>query len=124
MDFEEVLSGDVIGAAIEVHRIMGPGLLESVYQACLEYELTLRGIEYRAQDRSPLVYKGMPLPEYFVIDFYFPGRLVVELKAVDKIIPIHEAQLLTYLGLTNTHVGLLINFNVPVLKNGLKRMVL
>jgi GxxExxY protein len=124
MDYEQELSGEVIGAAIEVHRIMGPGLLESVYQACMEQELGIRGIPCLPQDKTPLVYKGMPLPDYFKIDLHFPGRLVVELKAVDKVIPVHEAQLLTYLRLTGTHVGLMINFNVPVLKNGLKRMVL
>jgi GxxExxY protein len=114
----------VIGAAIEVHREMGPGLLESVYQACMERELQLRGATFQAQARLPLVYKGKPLEDEFVLDLFFPGQLVVELKAVDKPLPVHEAQLLTYLRLSKTRVGLLLNFNVPVLKDGLKRMVL
>jgi GxxExxY protein len=114
----------VIGAAIEVHRIMGPGLLESVYQECMEQELQLRGCEFAPQARIPLQYKGHALGDELKMDLYFPGRLVVELKAVEKLIPVHEAQLLTYLKLCKTHVGLLINFTVPVLVNGLKRMVL
>ena len=123
MDHEEELTGEVIGAAIEVHRVLGPGLLESVYQTCLEQECKLRGIPIQPLVRLPLIYKGVLLRDEFVLDFYALGRLVVELKAVEKLIPVHEAQLLTYLRLTNTRVGLLINFNVPVLKNGLKRMV-
>jgi len=114
----------VIGAAIEVHRIMGPGLLESIYQRCMEEELRLRGCTVQAQSRLPLRYKGFTLGDDLIIDLFFPGQLVVELKAVEKLIPVHEAQLLTYLRLSKTHVGLLINFNVPVLVSGLKRMVL
>jgi GxxExxY protein len=124
MEERDPLTGAVIGAAIEVHRLMGPGLLESVYQKCMEREMMLRGLTFQAQARLPLFYKGVPLDEYLVMDFFFPGKLVVELKTVERIIPIHEAQLLTYLRLSSTHVGLLINFDVPVLKDGLKRMVL
>ena len=113
----------VIGAAIEVHRIMGPGLLESVYQRCLEKELKLRGLSFVPQARLPLIYKGEPLGDDMVMDFYFQDVLVVELKAVEKLLPIHEAQLLSYLRLSKTHVGLLINFNVPLLKDGIKRLV-
>jgi GxxExxY protein len=113
-----------IGAAIEVHREMGPGLLEAVYQACLEQELRLRGISFERQARLPIVYKGVVVADDLVMDVYFPGKLVIELKAVDKLNSIHEAQLLTYLRLSKTHVGLLINFNVRFLKDGLKRMVL
>jgi GxxExxY protein len=116
---------EVIGAAIEVHREMGPGLLESVYQKCMECELGLRGVPFERQVPLPLVYKGVELNEDpLIMDLYFPGRLVVELKAVDTLKPVHEAQLLTYLRFSRTHVGLLINFNVPVLKSGIKRMVL
>src|SRR5690242_10471609 len=118
------LTGEVIGAAIEVHREMGPGLLESVYQACLEQELLLRGLAFESQARWPLAYKGVTLKDEFVLDVFVPGRLVVELKAVEKLLPVHEAQLLTYLRLTRTKVGLLINFNVPVLRDGIKRMIL
>jgi GxxExxY protein len=113
----------VIGAAIEVHREMGPGLLESVYQKCMECELRLQGITFGKQVQLPLVYKGTALDDDLVMDLYFPGQLVVELKAVEKLLPIHDAQLITYLKLSKTHVGLLINFNVPVLKDGLKRLV-
>src|SRR4051794_39981613 len=108
----------VIGAAMEVHREMGPGLLESVYQKCLEYELTQQGVLCQPQQRLPLVYKGKILDDDFIIDVFFPGQLVVELKAVEKLLPVHEAQLLTYLRLSKTHVGLLINFNVRLLKDG------
>jgi GxxExxY protein len=124
MEEKDPLTQLVIGAAIEVHRVMGPGLLESVYQKCLEHELRLRRTTFDRQTRLPLVYKDLLLEDEFIIDVYFPGQLVVELKAVERLIPIHEAQLLTYLRLTNTRVGLLINFNVPVLKDGIKRMVL
>lgn len=118
------LTHEVIGAAIEVHREMGPGLLESVYQKCLEREFQLRKLSFQSQLRVPLVYKGMPLEEPLVMDFYFPDRLVVEIKAVQQLLPVHDAQILTYLRLSKTPVGLLINFHVPVLKDGVKRFVL
>ena len=124
MDERDPLTQAVIGAAIEVHREMGPGLLESVYQACMEYELGLHGIDFERLVPLPIVYKGVVVGNPLVMDLYFPGRLVVELKTVEEIAPIHEAQLLTYLRLTHTHVGLLINFNVRFLRDGLKRMVL
>ncbi len=124
MEEKDPLTHEVIGAAMEVHREMGPGLLESVYQTCMEHELRLRGQTFEPQKKLPLVYKGLALDDHFILDLYFHGQLVVELKAVEKLLPIHEAQLLTYLRLSKTHVGLLINFNVPVLKNGVKRMVL
>jgi GxxExxY protein len=124
LEEKDALTAIVIGAAIEVHRIMGPGLLESVYPRCLEIELQLRGCPVEPQARLPLTYKGTALGDDLVMDLYFPERLVVELKAVEKLIPVHEAQLLTYLRLSKAHVGLLINFNVPVLVNGVKRMVL
>jgi GxxExxY protein len=124
MEERDPLTQAVIGAAIEVHKEMGPGLLESVYQKCMEVELSLRGIACQPHKPVALVYKGHIVGDDLIMDLYFPGQLVVELKAVDKLIPIHEAQLLTYLRLTKTHVGLLINFNVRVLKEGLKRMVL
>lgn len=113
----------VIGAAIEVHRIMGLGLLESVYQKCLERELKLRGVKCKPQEPLPIEYKDKFIDEDFTIDFYFPGQLVAEIKAVERVLPIHQAQLLTYLQLSKTRVGLLMNFNVPVLKDGIKHMV-
>ena len=102
---------------------MGPGLLESVYQQCMEEELRLRECPVEGQYRVPLQYKGLPLGDDLKIDLFFPDRLVVELKAVERLHPVHEAQLLTYLRLSQVHVGLLINFNVPTLVSGLKRMV-
>src|SRR5262245_26970736 len=124
MNERDPLTAEVIGAAIEVHRILGPGLLESVSQICMEQELTLRGLAHQPQLPLPVVYKGMSLDVDLRMDLFFPGRLVVELKAVEKLLPIHEAQLLTYMRLTKVRVGLLINFCVPVLKDGLKRRVL
>ena len=124
MEERDALTEAVIGAAIDVHREMGPGLLEAVYRACMEQELRLRDISFQRQVRLPIVYKGTVVADELVMDVYFPGKLVVELKAVDKINSVHEAQLLTYLRLSKTHVGLLINFNVRFLKDGLKRMVL
>jgi GxxExxY protein len=103
---------------------MGPGLLESVYQECMEAELNLRGVQHNPLQRVPLVYKGKPVGEHLVMDLFFPDRLVVELKAVERLIPVHEAQLLTYLRLSRVRVGLLINFNVPILVHGVKRLVL
>jgi GxxExxY protein len=124
-DERDLLTQRVIGAAIEVHREMGPGLLESVYQKCRAREFSRQGIVCELQARLPLVYKGEVLDDdYFILDVFFPGQLVVELKTVEKLLPIHEAQLLTYLRLSKTRVGLLINFNVRLLKDGIKRMVL
>src|SRR5947209_16045071 len=123
MEERDPLTQAVIGAAIEVHRVLGLGLLESVYQKCLERELLGLGFGFEPQARLPIVYKGELLDDDLLMDLFFPGKLVVELKAVEKLLPIHEAQLLTYLRLSKTHVGLLINFNVRVLKDGIKRMV-
>jgi len=124
MGEKDPLTEIVIGAAIEVHRLMGPGLLESVDQKCMEEELRLRGCGCKPLARVPLEYKGVPLGDDLVMDLYFPGQLVVELKAVEKLLPVHEAQLISYLKLSKTHVGLLLNFNVPVLVDGLRRRVL
>ena len=124
MDERDPLTEMVIGAAIEVHRILGPGLLESVYQKCLCHELDLRGIVYEVQVELPVVYKGTKLDCHFVMDLVLPEKLVLELKAVEELHPIHSAQLLTYLKLSGIHLGLLINFNVPLLKNGIKRLIL
>ena len=123
MQERDPLTEAIIGAAIEVHRVLGPGLLESVYEKCLCYELQLRGIDFRPQVQLPVVYKGVEMDCHFQMDLIIPGKVVVELKAVDALHPIHEAQLLTYLKLSGIRVGLLINFNVPLLKNGVKRMV-
>ena len=120
---ENELTESIIGGAIEVHRLIGPGLLESVYEECLAAELGLRGIRFERQFVVPIDYKNQRLRLDLKIDLLIDQRVVVELKAVEKILPVHEAQLITYLHLTNKTVGLLINFNVPLLKNGLKRLV-
>ena len=124
MDEKDPLTHAVIGAAIEVHREMGPGLLESVYQKCMEAELKLKDLVFLAQAHLPLIYKGLMLGDDFIMDLYFPNRLVIELKAVEKVLPVHEAQLITYLRLSKTRVGLILNFNVPVQINGVVRRVL
>jgi GxxExxY protein len=121
---EKELTDKIIGAAIEVHRNLGPGLLESAYQVCIEHESRLRCIPIEHLVKLPLNYKGIDLDAGYVIDLIYDNRVVVELKAVERVIPVHEAQLLTYLRLTGIHVGLLINFNVPVLKDGLYCRVL
>jgi GxxExxY protein len=119
------LTGAVIGAAIDVHKILGPGLLESVYQKCLCYELGLRGILHEPQVHLPVVYKNVALDCEFFMDIVIPpDQLVIELKAVEQLHPIHAAQLLTYMKLSRIHLGLLINFNVPLLKVGIKRLIL
>ncbi len=122
---EEVLTGKIIGAAIEVHRRLGPGLLESTYQACLARELSLRGLPFERERVLPISYKGTEVDCSYRLDFVVDNRVILELKAVDAIHPIHEAQLLTYLKLADLQVGLIINFNVVTLKEGgIKRMVL
>jgi len=124
MLYEKNLTEKIIGAAIEVHRELGPGLLESIYQACLARELTLQGIPFKRELALPISYKGISIDCGYRIDFLIADKVVVELKAIAALLPIHEAQLLTYLKLTGIKVGLLINFNKVVLINGLKRMVL
>jgi GxxExxY protein len=121
--YEEELTGQIIGAAIEVHKQLGPGLLESTYQACLCHELELRGISFECQKPLPLEYKGVNLDCGYRIDLLVAGLVIVEIKSVEALAPIHEAQLLTYLKLTGVKVGLLINFNVVVLKSGIRRLV-
>jgi GxxExxY protein len=118
------LTESVIGLAIEVHRALGPGLLESAYQECLCYELKAKGIAFGRQVSLPVVYKSVKLDCGYRMDLVVDDRLVVELKTVEKILPVHEAQLLTYLRLSGLRTGLLLNFNTAVLKNGIKRMVL
>jgi GxxExxY protein len=124
MDEQDPVTGAVIGAAIEVHRVLGPGLLETVYERCLCRELALRGIPRERQVPLPVVYKGEALGTEFFMDILVDGRLIVELKTVDRLERIHTAQLLTYMKLSKIGVGLLINFNVPVLRDGIKRVVL
>lgn len=114
----------IIKAAIEVHRALGPGLLESAYEECMAYELTLQRIPYDRQIPLPIFYKGHQLDCSYRLDLLVAKSVVVEIKAIEAFQPIHEAQLLTYLKLGGWKVGLLLNFNVPLLKQGIKRMVL
>jgi GxxExxY protein len=122
--YEEALTERIIGAAIEVHRALGPGLLESTYQACLAREFLLCGLPFEQERPLPVEYKGVHLDCGYRLDFVVAGKVIVELKAVDGLHPVHEAQLLTYLKLAGCRVGLLINFNVPLLKDGIRRRVL
>lgn len=118
------LTKAIIGSAIEVHRALGPGLLESAYEECLCRELHLRGIPFERQRPLSVEYKGLRLDCGYRLDLLVSDRVVVEVKAVESLLPVHEAQLLTYLKLGGWTVGLLINFNVPVLKQGIRRRVL
>ena len=113
----------VIGAAIEVHRHLGPGLLESIYEAALAFELSERGLAVERQKPVPLAYKGLKFDEGFRIDLLVAGEVVVELMCVDAVLPIHQAQVLSYLKLAGLRTGLLLNFKSPVLKQGIKRFV-
>ena len=123
MKFDEI-SNKVIGCAIEVHRSLGPGLLESTYEQCLAREMDLSGIAFKLQSPLPVEYKGIKLDCGYRVDMLIEDKLIVELKSVEKTLPIHEAQILTYTKLANIQVGLLINFNVERLKEGIKRFVL
>lgn len=118
------LSERIIGCAIEVHRHLGPGLLESAYEACFVHELELAKIPVTKQQIIPLIYKGMQLDYGYRLDVVVDDTIICELKAIDRIEPIHQAQLLSYLKLTNKRLGLIINFNVKVLRNGIKRVIL
>ena len=117
------ITHDIIGGAIQVHRTFGPGLLESAYAACLTLELRERGHAIELKKPIPLIYKSVRLDVAYYLDMLVDGRVIVELKSVDALAPVHEAQMLTYLRLTECPVGLLINFNVPVLKDGLQRVI-
>jgi GxxExxY protein len=117
------ISHRIIGAAIEVHRHLGPGLLESAYQSCLAFELKQLGLKVEEQKPLPVVYKQVKLDCGYRLDMVVEDEIIVEIKAIEKLLPIHDAQLLSYLRLAKKRVGLLMNFHVPVLKNGLKRIV-
>jgi GxxExxY protein len=122
MEFDE-LSNRVIGCAIEVHKALGPGLLESAYERCLAHELAAAAIEFEMQKAVPVTYKGLELECGYRADIVVEGQLLVELTSVEATTPVHEAQVLTYLRLANLPVGLLINFNVELLKDGIRRFV-
>lgn len=118
----DLLTQRVIGCAIEVHRTLGPGLLESSYEQCLMYELKQAGLIAKSQVLLPIVYKSVVIDAGYRLDILLPGKLILELKAVENLLPIHTAQLITYLKLSNIKTGLLINFNVPKLTDGIKRV--
>jgi GxxExxY protein len=119
------ITADVIGAAMAVHRELGPGLLESIYEACMSHELKQRGLSIERQVEVPIIYKGIQVKDFgFRIDMIVNKAVVVEFKSVEKLDPVHMAQVLTYLKLTKCTVGLIINFKVPLLKDGVKRVVM
>jgi len=120
---ENALANQVIGAAIEVHRHLGPGLLESAYHTCLMKELTLRQLRFESEVPVAVEYKGLTVTDAYRIDLMVGNKLLVELKTVVNVTDVHKAQLLTYLRLTRRKLGLLINFNEPLLKHGIQRMV-
>ncbi|MBK9445473.1 MAG: GxxExxY protein [Betaproteobacteria bacterium] len=119
-----VLASSVVDAAFKIHTVLGPGLLESAYQGCLEIELGKRGVAFASQCLLPIRYEGVVIKDAYRIDLLVSDRLVVELKSVEQLLPIHSAQLLTYLRLSGNRLGLLINFNAPRIKDGIKRIAL
>lgn len=120
---ENDISKKIIGASIEVHKYLGPGLLESAYSSCLARELTIQGISYTCETPLDIIYKSEKIDIGYRLDFCVENRVIIELKSVEKLLPIHDAQLLSYLRLSNIRLGLLINFNTTLLTNGVKRMV-
>ncbi len=121
---DDPLTREIIGAAIEVHKSLGPGLLESAYEACLARELTLRGLSFKRQFEIPVFHKGEQVDCVYRADLLIEDKVLVELKSIEKLLPIHDAQVLTYLRLTQLHTALLLNFNTPILRNGIKRLSL
>lgn len=121
---EEDLTRKIIGSAIEVHRELGPGLLESAYEECMCHELHLRRMKFHRQKSAPVIYKSIKLNCDYKADLIVEEKVLLELKAVEVLLPVHEAQLLTYLNLTKIQIGFLLNFHVPVMKDGIKRIVL
>ena len=120
----EALGAAIVDAALKVHRALGPGLLESVYEHCLVHELGLRGLRVERQTALPIVYQGMTLKKGYRLDLVVEGKVIVEVKAVDALTRVHESQVATYLRLSELRLGFLMNFNVPLFKQGLKRIVL
>ena len=118
------IAKEVVDAAFNVHKTLGPGLLESAYEACMAHEMSIRNLKFRTQVMLPVVYKDVKLDAGFRLDMLVEEQVIVEMKAVNKMIPLHEAQLMTYLRLSNLRLGLLINFNVRLIKDGIKRLVI
>jgi len=123
MDKLNQISSEVVDAIYSTHKELGAGLLENVYEMCLCIELDNRNIKYRRQVELPIIYKGKKINSTYRIDILIEDSIILELKAVEKLLPIHEAQLLTYLKLSHIKLGFLVNFNVPLVKNGIKRMI-
>jgi GxxExxY protein len=123
MEFDKV-SREIIGAAIEVHKVLGPGLLESAYEKCLVYEIARLGLSFERQKAIPVIYKEELIDCGYRLDLLVENKIIVELKTVEFLNPVHEAQILTYMKFSGIRIGLLINFNVTILKNGLRRFVL
>ena len=123
LDELNIISKQVLDSAIEVHKQLGPGLLESVYEYCLCKEMELRNIKYKRQVRIPIFYKNEAVGTDYIIDILVENELILELKAVEKVLPVHKAQLLSYLRLIKKRLGILINFNVPILVNGWERVI-
>ncbi len=119
----ERLAREIFLASLEVHKIMGPGLLESVYELCLMKELSIRNVRAKTQVGIPLIFKGFELTKEYKIDILIEDEIILELKTVEAILPIHQAQIISYLKLANKKLGFLINFNVPIIKDGFKRFV-
>ena len=117
------LTKRIIGSAIDVHKILGPGMLESAYEECLSYELQKAGFDVQRQKPVPIIYKEIKLDRGYVIDLLVQNHVIIEIKSVDCFNPVHEAQILTYMRFAEKKIGLLINFNVTVLKNGIRRFV-
>ncbi|HJW31868.1 MAG TPA: GxxExxY protein [Holophagaceae bacterium] len=122
-DATEFLATQVVDASLKVYRTLGPGLLESAYEACLAHELTLRGLKVQSQIHLPLTYEGLEIEAGYRIDLLVGGSIILELKCVDRLLPIHEAQLITYLRLSGIRLGFLINFHAPSFKEALKRRI-
>lgn len=120
----DALAKVVVDAVFKVHRSLGPGLLESAYQSCLEIELKNRAVKFQSQVSLPVIYEGVTIEDAYRADLLINRALVVELKAVEQLLPVHQAQVLTYLRLSGLRLGLLINFNTPLIKNGIRRIIL
>lgn len=122
-EVRDIITGEILDSCIEVHRTLDPGLLESTYEICLMKEFELRGIKAECQIKLPIVYKDLLLDQHYIIDILVEDEFILELKSVETVLPIHKAQLITYLKLANKRIGFLINFNVPLLKNGFQRII-
>jgi GxxExxY protein len=124
MNTIDLIAKDVVDAAYKIHTKLGPGLLESAYEACLAYELTKRGYQVERQKPQPVIYDGLEIEVGYRLDILVNGEVILELKSVEQVLPIHHAQLMTYLKLSGKTLGLRINFNVPVIKQGIRRVAM